>query len=641
MNNRIWNRAKRLRISLLIFTMIVWGTWGQTAQIKASNVDNRELQILQSAQWTEEPYRAEICMEITGLLSYREKYTGQGDKTDVSAVPEERPSEDIIGDVTEEPAESAQAAEEGWEEERESFGEEIQEAYDEGQVALGKESQEIYGEEDVQKVWGGEQQETFDREQLEIYDEEIQEAQALKGSDFSQEYEEIPESGTEKPVPQLFIENYISEFFQPIGETLPENSWIEEVNAADQKGDTITLCKIVYPVKTAEITKDSLRLTFQAVLKEEYRYPAVNTRYPVSQDEPLNKDCAGTGMHLLEAQGMESIILAQAESPFLEVQGGRVDFDLKLKAQSGEIKAGNTCVYEFQVTNTGDMELKNIQIRSDFEKEQAGTDDTKAVWEAGQGISVQGKEALILELGQGQRMSLFMTVQLNEGDSGQLVHKISVQAPCPKKEGEIITKEVREAVKILPLTADFTVEKTADRTQAYPGDTIHYQICIRNTGERTLHSVLSTERFLGANVQARFIPKEGVTLNSAGTQALIEKIAPGEAFAIQASVTLPQYFTAQELVNQVTVTSKETGTKNYESQSKINVISPSVTDTPNSYSGYQVEYQSGNLGKSAYSAGSQPKTGDDTSVGLFIMLLSLAILSVTGVFWKVKGKSKD
>ena len=185
------------------------------------------------------------------------------------------------------------------------------------------------------------------------------------------------------------------------------------------------------------------------------------------------------------------------------------------------------------------------------------------------------------------------------------------------------------------------MEKTADRTQAYSGDTIYYQICIRNTGERTLHSVLSTERFLGANVQAKFLPKEGVTLNAAGTQALIEKIAPGETFALQASVTLPQYFASQELVNQVTVISRETGTKTYESQSKVNVAMSVPTPTANPYSGYQVDYQSGGLGKSAYPSASQPKTGDDTEIGVFLMLLSAAVLSAAGVFWKRKGKSED
>ena len=66
-------------------------------------------------------------------------------------------------------------------------------------------------------------------------------------------------------------------------------------------------------------------------------------------------------------------------------------------------------------------------------------------------------------------------------------------------------------------------------------------LCIRNTGEKTLHSVLSTERFLNANIQAQFMPKEGVTLNSTRTQALISSIAPGEALGLYAVVTIPQY----------------------------------------------------------------------------------------------------
>ena len=67
-------------------------------------------------------------------------------------------------------------------------------------------------------------------------------------------------------------------------------------------------------------------------------------------------------------------------------------------------------------------------------------------------------------------------------------------------------------VAVEELKAAFEVEKTADRTQAYPGDTITYQICIRNTGERTLHSVLSTERFQNAGILAKFVQKEGANI---------------------------------------------------------------------------------------------------------------------------------
>lgn len=43
MKNRIWKRAKSLGLSAILFTAAVCGNWGQTAEIKASNVDKEEL----------------------------------------------------------------------------------------------------------------------------------------------------------------------------------------------------------------------------------------------------------------------------------------------------------------------------------------------------------------------------------------------------------------------------------------------------------------------------------------------------------------------------------------------------------------------------------------------------------------------
>lgn len=625
MKNRIWKRAKSLGLSAILFTAAVCGNWGQTAEIKASNVDKEELGIVQTAQWMEgEAFRAAISMEVNGLLAYRENHIQRPDVQEESDLPQE----ETVEGVTEEPADSAQSCRREEDRDSEPGQEEWQE---EGTVM-----EEEFPEQETRT-----EQEEWEELKEEEYEEACAAGYAGKEPVFEEGYEEVPQGGAENPEIQLLVENYISEFFQPIEDTMPESSWIEEVNAVNQKGEAVVLYKVVYPVKLSELTEDRLRLDFEAVLREEYRYPAAVSSFPISQDEPLNKDCAGTGMHLLEIRGMDSTILAQGTAPVLEVAEGTADFELKLKSRVPEIKAGNSCVYEMQAVNTGDMNLKDIVIKSEFESQRTDPGQIKAVWEAGQGVQVQGRQAVIPALGRGETVSLYMTVQLDEGEEGRFVHKVTAQAASPQKEGEIIRKEVLTEVNIIPLKADFTVEKTADRTEAYPGDTVNYQICIRNTGERTLHSVLSTERFLGASVQAKFLPKEGVTLNASGTQALIEKIAPGETFALQASVTLPQYVTSQELINQVTVISKETGTKTYESQSRVNVTMYTPTPTINPYNGYQVDYQSSGLGKSAYSSSSQPKTGDNTEIRGFLMLLSLAVLAAAGVFWKRKGKSSD
>lgn len=127
---------------------------------------------------------------------------------------------------------------------------------------------------------------------------------------------------------------------------------------------------------------------------------------------------------------------------------------------------------------------------------------------------------------------------------------------------------------------DFTVEKTADRITVRPGEEILYTITIQNTGERTLHSVLSTERFLDAGVQAAFLPQEGVTLNESKTQALVPKLPPKEQVVLKASVVIPEYFYKQELINQVLVVTDETGPMEEKiSQAAVTLELP-VTDAP-------------------------------------------------------------
>lgn len=106
MKNRIWKRAKSLGLSAILFTAAVCGNWGQTAEIKASNVDKEELGIVQTAQWMEgEAFRAAISMEVNGLLAYRENHIQRPDVQEESDLPQE----ETVEGVTEEPADSAQS----------------------------------------------------------------------------------------------------------------------------------------------------------------------------------------------------------------------------------------------------------------------------------------------------------------------------------------------------------------------------------------------------------------------------------------------------------------------------------------------------------------------------------------------------
>lgn len=421
---------------------------------------------------------------------------------------------------------------------------------------------------------------------------------------------------------EYILTTYISEYFLLDTASLPEEITAETVSIKNQKGEDTEILRLTEHLQMEKITEDYYALTVPVTLRPEYQLSWEKRTYPVVQDEPLQKDQTGLGTFLQEKTGEELQTLVSNPSPELLVNAAKTGIEAVLRADVEKTKAGQPVNYILDVTNTGQLPLTDIQFSSSFSME-----DIRAVWESESDFYVDGKEAVLAALNPGESRRLRMTLLPDENKEGDLFHTVTVKTKHPGRE-ELIGCQAACQIKVEGLKASFEVEKTADRTEAFPGDTITYQICIRNTGEKTLHSVLSTERFLNANIQAQFMPKEGVTLNSTRTQALISSIAPGEALGLYAVVTIPQYFESQELVNEVTVISDETGTTNMKSRSEVTVKSAEVTVTPQitqTYSSYQ-SYGSGSKSGSAYETASKPSTGDDTKGTFFLALCVCAVI---------------
>ena len=421
---------------------------------------------------------------------------------------------------------------------------------------------------------------------------------------------------------EYILTTYISEYFLPDTAFLPEEITAETVSIKNQKGEDTEIFRLTDHLQIEKITEDYYTLTVPVTLRPEYQLSWEKRNYPVVQDEPLQKDQPGLGTFLQEKRGEELQTLVSNPSPELLVNAAKTGIEAVLRADVEKTKAGQPVNYILDVTNTGQLSLTDLRFSSSFSME-----DIRAVWESEPDFYVDGKEAVLAALNPGESRRLRMTLLPDENKEGDLFHTVTVKTKHPGRE-EMIGCQAVCQIKVEGLKASFEVEKTADRTEALPGDTITYQICIRNTGEKTLHSVLSTERFLNANIQAQFMPKEGVTLNSTRTQALIPSIAPGEALGLYAVVTIPQYFESQELVNEVTVISDETGTTNMKSRSEVTVKSAEVTVTPQitqTYSSYQ-SYGSGSKSGSAYETASKPSTGDDTKGTFFLALCVCAVI---------------
>ena len=303
----------------------------------------------------------------------------------------------------------------------------------------------------------------------------------------------------------------------------------------------------------------------------------------------------------------------------------QADLSLSVQAEDDTIKAGSDLVYTITAENTGGCDLKDLRISYNFsEKGLSGE------WSEGAEDAV-GNTAYIEKLEVSATKIVYLTVHLPEERTTAV--SLALTAVAGKVSGDNDTGEAEEIVKnaelvtqIQALQAAFEVTKTADRSMAVPGDEIRFLICIRNTGERTLHSIVTTERFQLGNVPVRFLEKDGVRLNKSKTKAKIEQIAPGEAFGLEAVVTLPEGLEDQNLVNEVSVTTLETGEQTKIAQSEIQVKVAEEEKQEEATS--DIDGETGSEQAESMPASTHPKTGDPYQPLLWLFMLPGSMLAV-------------
>lgn len=303
----------------------------------------------------------------------------------------------------------------------------------------------------------------------------------------------------------------------------------------------------------------------------------------------------------------------------------QADLSLSVQAEDDTIKAGSDLVYTITAENTGECDLKDLRISYNFsEKGLSGE------WSEGAEDAV-GNTAYIEKLEVSATKIVYLTVHLPEERTTAV--SLALTAVAGKVSGDNDTGEAEEIVKnaelvtqIQALQAAFEVTKTADRSMAVPGDEIRFLICIRNTGERTLHSIVTTERFQLGNVPVRFLEKDGVRLNKSKTKAKIEQIAPGEAFGLEAVVTLPEGLEDQNLVNEVSVTTLETGEQTKIAQSEIQV--KAAEEEKQEETNADIDGEMGSEQDESRPASTHPKTGDPYQPFLWLFMIPGSVLAV-------------
>ena len=303
----------------------------------------------------------------------------------------------------------------------------------------------------------------------------------------------------------------------------------------------------------------------------------------------------------------------------------QADLILSAQAEDDTIKAGSDLVYTITAENTGECDLKDIRISYNFSENGLAGE-----WSEGAEDAV-GNTAYIEKLEMSATKTLYLTVHLPEDRITAVSLKLTatadkISAENGTEETEEIVKNAELVTQIQALQAAFEVTKTADRSMAVPGDAIRFLICIRNTGERTLHSIVTTERFQLGNVPVRFLEKDGVRLNKSKTKAKIEQIAPGEAFGLEAVVTLPEDLEDQNLVNEVSVTTLETGEQTKIAQSEIQVKVAEEEKQEEATS--DIDGETGSEQAESMPASTHPKTGDPYQPLLWLFMLPGSMLAV-------------
>lgn len=300
-------------------------------------------------------------------------------------------------------------------------------------------------------------------------------------------------------------------------------------------------------------------------------------------------------------------------------------YRLWIEPEQEQIKAGRELLYTVRVENTGNCRLSNILLQASFSDSAL-----KGEWEEAQGAEIQDETLKFDMLDTGIKKEFYFSVQIPEEQSGKIELHLTGSAEYEDEKAQEfrnLTLEENSETEVLPLKADFQVTKTADRTMAVPGDHVIFQICIRNTGERTLHSVVTTEKFQLENVPVRFLEAEGVVLNKSRTKARIEKINPESSVGLLAEVTLPEDLKDQKLVNEVIVTTLETGEKKVTSKAELQVYKAASTPTAMPDASYDEGAAEPHAETQSKAVSTHPKTGDPMKPALWLLMIPGSLLA--------------
>ena len=663
MKNRIWKQMKKVGIVTVLTGVMLGGTIEPKLILGADFLPGQVPFIDQSVFWKDrESGQAELGIRIRGLnewLSGRrfsedkeknEKWDDELQEIEDPSVEQEEETEQKLpeDDWQQEEETEQEQPEDDWQKKEEAEQELPEDDWQKKEETEQELPEDDWQQEEktkqelpVNKVVEGigiEMEEGYEHveqlasgETVQPEDEEQEKTGPFtpEGTASGEENVGDEEEYESEEIQKLTLVTYISEYFVPKTDSVPKNMAAQQISVRSQSGEATEITKLKIMLNVEQDGQDEIFFRIPLILRQEYRFPVEKSSYPVTQEEPLQKDCTGAGTFLLTEENGEEQVIAEGISPMLDVEAAEADMELSVTAQNEKMKAGQTIRYQVEIANTGKLDLADIRLTSSL-----SCPKIRQMWEDAEGLLTEGAVAEFAELKAGESRNFYVQAPLLDEQEKDLEHQVEAEARVKGRAAEVIRKNATTINSLEALKADLSVKKTADKETAAPGETVTYQICIVNTGEKTLHSVVGTERFQAAGIHAQFLEQEGVTLNSSRTKAMIQQIPPGEAVSLQAVVKIPERTADQKLFNQVTVTSQETGERLMEASASV-IVKGKITVTPEERLFVQSDDQDPASGQTqmARAASTHPKTEDDTRTDLWTLLAVTAFVTVLGGIW--------
>lgn len=419
---------------------------------------------------------------------------------------------------------------------------------------------------------------------------------------------------------------WLSEYFQPDASFMaPEGCLKEELPIETADGRSSSITGFRWKINPGEQGK---QLKIPVTLRDEYCFPAEKHTVPTCQDilhanGAISGEENGGGVYIVKKVENEKTILCKALSKNLEIPAAHMDFSVEMEAKEKALYTGKRIHMAVNLTNNGQVPFYKISLQAKV-KEQ----ELVPVWEKEPGLEVLESGAVLecLSAGETRTLSFYIDPDMNQKSNLELELFAKTENPVS------LEKAAEKQLTLQQGKASFTVKKTADCDNASPGETVTYQISIHNTGEVTLHSVVTTERFGLAGVTATFQEQRGITLNKSRTQAKIQEIAPGGCVNLKAKVVLPKDLKDQNLMNQIIVVTDETGEESAVRDQATIRVEDKEKDGNGSGNGNGggngdgTGIGSGNNDGSTMAASTSPKTGDTSHKELFQVLILLSFL---------------